>query len=237
MQDINTAYETLGDPQKKQAYDKGRQQGSPEAEFSSKVEEEDSAELKEDWKLACKFCPTAKTSFDYLNKLSPSLAFSFAAYLLDAKDFNKCLALTRKFEGDFLKTYFGSSSEIQNFASRLLLCNEVKAAKALNRAVKVMGKSLEAANIYSVIDKEFPQVPRKILFFRCFHLHDPQFEAFTKLMSNLGSQVKINFFFSKFTFSYKGENFVLREGEIHKWVLEHLAKEAQFSDVWQGPLS
>jgi curved DNA-binding protein CbpA len=236
MQEINAAFEVLGSPEQRKRYDQARDNASAEHEFSDMADDED-LRFKEDWKLACKFAPEAERCFAYLRKLSNSLAFSFASYLLDSKKFNHSVSIATQFQRDFLGEYFGSDFRIQDFARDLLLCGEVQAAKELNKAVKVMGKSLSYAQTKDEIAKDYPLVPAKLLFldlakteWRC---NDRGFAFVNKL----GVPVKnFNIINWNYRVTFEGRVHSIWHANLNEWIKENFSDREGFREIWRGPI-
>lgn len=234
MQEINEAYEVLSDEAKKKAYDFERNLADANWEIP---ESEDVADLKfkEDWDLACRFCPQAKNDFDYLHQLSPSLAFSFASYLLDSKKFDKCRWLARKFKSDFLREYFGVDYAIPMIAMWLLLCGELEAAKSVNKAVKVMGRSLNYGTLKKGIEADFPQFRRKRLFFEA--VHDSGGECGIFFLNSIGiSTSGPSLFRQLIKFNHCGQEISIERSRLPSWIALHFGNEEDFCDVWKGDL-
>lgn len=233
MQDINAAYELLGCAAKRKDYDLERNKGFTGEVFSDDAEEDDT-KFKEDWETVCKFCPEARSCFDYLHKFSHALTFSFASYLLDTKSFNKCRALAQKFQNEFLQEYFGSDPEIQKFARRLLLCGEIQAAKVVNKAVKLMGRSLGLSQCMREIYKDHPQAQIKTQFFRA--LYGPHAESFIFLNLLKVPIEEDNYSFkTKYRIKYGGREELINAPDIDAWVKKHFGDKEEFRNIWKGP--
>jgi curved DNA-binding protein CbpA len=63
MQEINAAYEVLGDEQKRAAYDRDLAGAKAEPEFDATGHERDVV-FEQDWQVACKYCPKAEVDFE-----------------------------------------------------------------------------------------------------------------------------------------------------------------------------
>ncbi len=233
MQDISAAFEVLGDPEKREAYDRERKKGSAGEEFTDNGEED--TKFNEDWDLACKYFPEAQKSFDYLQKLSRSLAFSFASYLLDTKNFNQCSSIARKFQRDFLAAYFGSDPNVQAFARRLILCGEMLAAKDVNKAVRVMGLSLDQFALRRRIYESHPQACKKLNFFLAIHHENPEQQIHFLKLVGVSAEGPL-FFTRRLKLSFGGRDLTIRENQLRDWILEQFGHEEVFLNVWRGPL-
>jgi curved DNA-binding protein CbpA len=236
MQEINDAYEVLSDAGKRKAYDLERKKGVGGGGIPENAEEDD-MKFKEDWELACRFCPAAKRDFDYLCKLSPSLGFSFASYLLDTKKFDSCTTIAHKFQSDFLEEYFGSNESIREFCRNLLLCGELAAAKCANNAVKVVGRSLQLFDLRKSIFAEFPKVPKKILFLQALGSFGWQFFPQSKFLEALGVSVSgPSFFRQLIKFKYDGRDITIPADELKSWILDNFGNQNDYRDVWRGSM-
>jgi hypothetical protein len=90
--------------------------------------------------------------------LSRALAFAFKSYLLDSKQFSECDHIREKFRAEFLTNYFGLNPSIQSIGEKLVLAGETKAAQSVNRAVKVMGQSIDPTTLIESIESDYPTV-------------------------------------------------------------------------------
>jgi curved DNA-binding protein CbpA len=244
MQEINAAYEVLGSLEQRKKYNKVRDNASVKSEFSEMASDED-ARFNEDWKLACKFAPKAESCFAYLKKLSNSLAFSYAAYLLDNKKFEHSVSIATNFQRAFLGEYFGSVLAIQDFGRDLLLCGEIQAAKVVNKAVKVMGKSLSYRQIKENILNEYPQIVRKLLFLNIFksynNYHDIVSKEALQFLQMCGVKVKAPSIFGfggwGYRITYSGnEHTVVNPIDFDNWVINKFGDTEEFREVWKGPI-
>lgn len=161
MQEINEAFGILGDPDRRKKYDEERKASNQEDEFTSNDNQID-ARLEEDWKVAAKFCPEAQECFEFLEKLSKSLAFAYKSYLLDTKQFHGCEKLKDRFRKEFLTNFFGSDQHIQMIGESLVLLGEFQAAKSVNRAVKIVGNSLSPDAVIKRLKTDFPNLQLNI---------------------------------------------------------------------------
>lgn len=166
MVEINEAYAVLSDPERRKEYD--TQRGSQKGDFNDWSHEEDQGEstksddpYKSDWAIAVKFCPDLEVINQKLSKTSHMLAFTYRSYILDTKLYDKRHELANSLEMEFLKSYFGSDPEIIEFAKQLIETGSKKAAKELNKAVRVMGDSLSAEKIINQICGDFGIENRK----------------------------------------------------------------------------
>jgi len=159
MADINEAYSILNNPEKRKEYDSLRGSGTQEGSSYFSEEANDAPPkydpLEEDWAVASKYYTDLKDIESRLTKISWRLAYSFRAYLLEEKAFNIRTEVANDLEQRFLELYFGSNQEIVSFARELIMEGNKLAAKALNKAVRVLGSNIEPNHIIKHIKQEF----------------------------------------------------------------------------------
>lgn len=160
MVEINEAYNVLSDTEKRKVYDKSR--GNSQGDFGDWVHEEEADDTsysfdpqEKDWALAVKYYPDLIEINNRLTKISHLLAFTYRAGLLDQKAFETRKEMALAVETRFLKTYFGDTPEIVNFARELIFGGSKAAAKALNESVRVLGSNSPAGLIINTICKDF----------------------------------------------------------------------------------
>ena len=238
MQAINAAYEVLGDSARRADYDRDCGAANADDSFSCEVDDKDT-DFKQRWQIASKYCSDADEGYRYLEKLSPRLAFSFASFLLETQNFDQCNKVIRKFQDNFLKTYFGENPHIQKFARQLLLCGERKAAKSLNEAVKVLGKSLKYDALNKVISGEHPEGINKVLYFNVLYPNDwdkgimcTAAEFFrtkgvnTKISGTWGDSLE---------FSWNNQIQRIKNDALIEWIIKQFDSREEFKEVWRGP--
>jgi len=238
MQEINDAFGVIGDPDKRKKYDAEREKENQEADFSSNDNDVD-ARLEEDWVVACKYCPEAKESFSHLSKLSRSLAFAFKSYLLDSKQFSECKTIRDKFRAEFLKNYFGSNPEIQSIGEKLVLAGELKAAKSINRAVKVMGHSLIVSTLVEKLNADFSHLK---VYYGNKHEQEPSkarqllselkgnpynWDLQKELLQTLNIPYELSIW-GNYKITYQGKLIRLDTYEFNRWILDLFANDPSF---------
>ena len=134
---INDAYAVLSDAARRKEYDALR--GSSTQSGGSYFEDAEDAPpaydpLEKEWSVAVTFYPEAR-----LSKLAWRLAYSFRAYMLAEKAFEKREHVAAELEQKFMELYFGSNPKILDFARSLISGGHKAAAKALNKAISVLG--------------------------------------------------------------------------------------------------
>lgn len=160
MAEINEAYATLSDAQKRRAYDDTFFQQSPrnDAEHVNDEGMDDfEGEDVETWKMAVEFFPNLELQYAELRKISHALANTFRIHLVEAKDFKNSEAIKEKFEYDHLKKYYGDDAHIRRFARRLLVSGYQHAAIELNKIVRYMGETVTLEQIKKRIFDKYPE--------------------------------------------------------------------------------
>jgi len=164
MADINEAYATLSDNEKRRKFDEEYFKNRARDETA---EEEDADESNfigdeiEAWAMALEFFPLIKSEYEELSKISLILANTFRAILVEKQAFRKSEELKANLEADYLRRYYGENIRVQQFAKELLVKGHKKAAINVNKIVRLLGQSLEYEQIYKKISTEFPEVKKQ----------------------------------------------------------------------------
>lgn len=159
MADINVAYATLSDPDKRQKYNNSRQ--TTHSSFAEEDEQTDQAfdtalsEMEKRWKVATEIFPDLISIRLRLSKTSHRLSFAFVIFILESKKFDDRNAIANSLEKNFLELHFGTDSKIILFAKFLISQGNKKAVVALNNYVDVLGSSINPQLIIEKITKEF----------------------------------------------------------------------------------
>ena len=162
MQDINEAYETLSDTNKRKKYDEEyfKYREGNEANFSDVDDEPDiSNEQDEAWDLAVDFYPIIAEEYAELKCISSILANTFRNHLISNQEFKNSTYYKNKYEVDYLNRFYGHNADVQKFAKNLLLNGHSKAAIKLNKIIRLLGNNVSYEQIYQKINQEF--FPRK----------------------------------------------------------------------------
>lgn len=144
----------MRDTKKRKMYDAARaEQGNNTGDYDPGVDDENLSvdDYKDDWKFAVEYFPELDKMLNDIANISPSLSIVFQSTILKHKNFDEADSIQEHLVGAFLKRFFGSSSEIQDFARTLLLNKELRAAKELNRAIKIFGTQIDPVPIISKI--------------------------------------------------------------------------------------
>ena len=150
MREINEAYEILSDAKKRKQYDDARP--DTQSAGSTFYEEEDDSEntssyadpdLDENWKRIIDYYPDLEKHRKNLELLSQDLAFTYKAYMVTERKFESEENIHLTLEANFLRKYFGSHREIQEFGKSLLLNKKKSVAQALNKDVAFFGNDIK----------------------------------------------------------------------------------------------
>jgi curved DNA-binding protein CbpA len=138
-QDVDEAYEILGNPSKRQAYDAARKRDNGFGNYRQEEATGSDTDIAADWEVVSKYHPETEELRARLSKLSRSLAFTFQVLVLENKAGANASTIAAKIENEFLERYFGKNLEIHRFVRLALLEGRSDVAKEENRAVKVLG--------------------------------------------------------------------------------------------------
>lgn len=158
-QQINEAYSVLSDPKKRNSYDAERvsqkSEYEPEDDAARKERVARDEILESKWSIARKYVAELDDYYDALLNLSEEIAFTFKINLIESRRFDQAKSLYQELRNQFFSRYFGSNSKIQGFARELLDARNRKAAQELNRAVNILGDSIDADQIIHKLREEF----------------------------------------------------------------------------------
>lgn len=160
MAEINEAYAVLSVPAKRKEYDdlRGSNTQAGDSYFNGAASNETPPSydpLEEDWSLASKYYPNLLELETRLSKISWRLAYSYRAYMLEAKAFENGKQVADAMEQQFLTSYFGTNQEVIAFARNLIKLGNKPAARALNNAVRVLGSKINPDRVIEQISVEF----------------------------------------------------------------------------------
>jgi len=159
MAEINVAYATLSDPEKRSTYNKNYKQtyNSFDEGDSQTDEAFDSAlsELEMKWQVATEIFPDLQNIRTRLSKTSHRLAFAFVTTILETRKFDNRVAIANSLEKKFLELHFGNNPEIIFFAQALINAGLKQAIVALNKYVDVLGSEIDPQLVIGKISKDF----------------------------------------------------------------------------------
>ena len=159
MSELNEAYAVLSDAEARKAYDqlRGAKSQSGGSQFSDIEEKAPQGEdpLDKDWRIALKYYPDLAALEQRLLQFSWKLANTYRACLLETRQFEPRESLAAVMESHFLHAYFGDNERNIDFARRLIVARERKAALALNEAVRVLGSDADPGRVITQIAREF----------------------------------------------------------------------------------
>jgi curved DNA-binding protein CbpA len=151
--EINEAYAVLIDPEKRKQYI--HKQSTPKNGFESTQDPEDNSfnyknkELEPGWLIAIELVKGLDDLYQNLNVLSKELALSFKQKILESKRFDDAQLIAENLESEFIKKFFGTHKDIQNFSRWLLSTQQRAAAKEIN---KLVAQTNDRLNPYHVIE-------------------------------------------------------------------------------------
>ena len=160
MQEINEAYETLSNTKKRSEYDKKIYNHSDESSFDySEFQDEQTSYqkiIKDTWDFAKEYYPFIDDRYKELKKINTNLAWQFQILVIETKSFESANEISNRLKNEWLKKYFGKNEEIQNIAMIAIEKKQIKIAKEINKAIKILG-DVDPYKIKSVLQKKFPK--------------------------------------------------------------------------------
>lgn len=159
MAEVNAAYETLSDPEKRKRYDQSLKENSRESKIADNETSEAFSDalsaLEAKWSIAVKVFPDLILIRSRLDKIASSLSFSFVSYLLETKDFESRQKIAKSLEDKYFQTYFGENQKIVDFAKEIIELDVRQALVALNNYLEVLGSEIDPQPIINAISKEY----------------------------------------------------------------------------------
>lgn len=216
MQDINRAYEVLGNPLKRKKYDEDNGFNYNEAkstDFDSNSSFNDN-DLNSTWEVIVSIYPEVQRKYLDLNKLSGSLALSFKLTIVDEKKYDKFKEIADTLKTEFLNKYFGGNKKVMRLGEKIITLNERDAALYLNKIVNIMGSAVEFKAIEKEVLNKFPDLDFKIKIFDLYNgLDDPYIalDCASELVKMEGGTVKKSLLSSKITINIFEESIVFNK--------------------------
>jgi len=157
MKEINEAYDTLSDPANRRQYDdwyKAQRKNEYQTEEDDELADAMHA-FNKDWDIACNIYPDLREIVERLGRVATRLAITYKLLMLEGKEFERRKYIANVMEADFFKAYFGKDPDIIRFARKLVYEGHKKAAKALNRYIRVVGMNADSRLIIDKISTEY----------------------------------------------------------------------------------
>ena len=166
--EINEAYETLSNTEKKKKYDEQLNFFHKNNLYDfSELNLEDTEKFNEkffnnDWEIASIVYPELEERILKLDLYSKKLTLQFQFYLLETKKFHQNKEIMNKFIDAFIEKKFGSSKLITKLSKFLIENKNKKETLYLNKLVKVVGSKSEK-KIVDAFFKQFPDVEHEFM--------------------------------------------------------------------------
>lgn len=210
MSEINQAYGTLSDVNRRKSYDETLNR----SEYTDTTESAQSdVDISSDWNAVLTYYPDLEELSKSLRRISTALEYTFKLILLEQKAFEQRALVAQDLEKKFLERYFGTNKDILKFAKLLILGGHKDAAKELNKAVSLLGSSV---NPILIIDKiavkylpEYQHSSRlSAEFLKKYKNTSIPFERSEEFLSQLGAAInRTGFIFPKYHISYKNKHY------------------------------
>ena len=168
MQDINEAYETLSDVNKRKAYDDKNKDTSDDTSFDENQYQEEQSSyqdiIKEAWAFAKEYYPDIEAQYDHLSKINKSLAWLFQIRCVENKQFERTDKIATKMLKKWLTIHFGEKEAIHDVALKAILTGKIDIAKELNKAIKLLGDNAHKVILTKLTEKhpEFFGITHKV---------------------------------------------------------------------------
>ena len=166
--EINEAYETLSNAEKKKKYDEQLNFFHKNNLYDfSELNLEDTEKFNDkffnnDWEIASIVYPELEERIFKLDLYSKKLTLQFQFYLLETKKFHQNKEIMNKFIDAFIEKKFGSSKLITKLSKFLIENKNKKETLYLNKLVKVVGSKSEK-KIVDAFFKQFPDVEHEFI--------------------------------------------------------------------------
>lgn len=144
IRDINEAYETLKNKDKRKKYDDEYSASKSENYDFDKDNFKDEYNVYEkiivnSWKFAKEYYPEITNYYEELKKINKNLAWQFQVICVEDKCFSDSKNIYSILKNDFLTRYFGNNKELKELALEAILKGNRQIAKEINKAINILG--------------------------------------------------------------------------------------------------
>lgn len=160
---ITEAYEVLIDPGRRKVYDESLSRRRTKTAAEEKSSTADCAEGMTDaeaelWRQAAELFPQLPIEYHRLTILSPPLGLQLQKALVTFREFKSATELANKLEGNFLKSTFGPSTEIQEAGRWCLSNGRGDVAAEILKLNSLFSKSLADSKLIAEANRNFKDV-------------------------------------------------------------------------------
>lgn len=162
IRNINEAYETLNNTEKREQYDKDyfSSNKNKNADFDDNTFSDEYAVyediIKDSWKFATEYYPKLEQLYNHLLKLSKKLAWQFQTYCIETKSFDDAEKIAKRLKQDWLNINFGKNKDIQYIALKAIEEKQGEIVKEVFRAINLLGDNSHKIIIEKLHEK-FPE--------------------------------------------------------------------------------
>ena len=119
-QDLNEAFDVLGNPDRRREYDALRKSHASnmrpfEADNAIEISIDEEIGIDEKWKYVADYYPEAQKMYEELDQISPSLSFSFKSIVLETKSVEHARKISEDLRVEFMGKNFGHDKLIHEF--------------------------------------------------------------------------------------------------------------------------
>jgi len=158
FKELNAAYEILRNPDKRKEYDAARPDTKDSmGDYEPDVDDEDVTvdDDRDEWECAVDYHPEVAGLLREVAAVSPTLSIVFQSTILNNQAFPDAHNVKEILISNFLCRYFGKSTDIQEFAKKLLHEKKLAAANELNRAAKIFGDNIHPQKTMRKITEKY----------------------------------------------------------------------------------
>jgi len=159
---LNSAYEFLSESSRKKDFDESLESEENDQEeedfdpFNNSNEFDEGIRiLKENWDFACDYHPELNAIYTDLRTVSRDSAFAFMAFVVETKKYAEAKIIAETLEDSFLTAKFSNDANVKKVAKLAIQQREIKFAKELNRALKILGPQSSEV-ILVKLSEQFP---------------------------------------------------------------------------------